>query len=60
MADRTISIIINEELLSRVDSLADKDGVSRSRIIRETLEMALHIRAKVGLPRIKPLPLPEE
>ncbi|RLE92800.1 MAG: hypothetical protein DRJ46_00410 [Thermoprotei archaeon] len=47
MGSKKISISIPEELLSELDSLAEKEGVSRSRIIREALNSYLLRRAPV-------------
>lgn len=58
MADKTVSILMDGELLARVDEVAKRDGVSRSRVVRETLEMALHIRAEIGTPKVKKLDIP--
>lgn len=58
MADKTVSILMDDGLLARVDEVAKRDGVSRSRVVRETLEMALHIRAQIGTPKVQKLDIP--
>ena len=47
MGAKKISISIPEELLSELDSLAEKEGVPRSRIIKEALSSYLLHRAPV-------------